>query len=528
MKKGLLILVLIFAAIFSMAADRSLRISTGYTTLSPFTLNASDTINESQTVTFTITNLQKYMQHQTFTVGLTTVTGTPNVAITAYGKVTSSGSWVQIGTPITWTTTGNDGDITSTSPINYNYLKVTFVATGTDQQTKITTFTVRTANAYDIPANSGTLTISRATAGAVTVTSKDDDAAATSTVYRAGSTGPVVFGSTDGTTAIASSDWAIGTTGIMTGIGAITSNGLITGTAGATITGAAVNLNASSNFATNIGTGSTDAAVTIGGNSNTVAINSSGWDITSAGAASGFDSFSQTGTYSMGTYAAALVKALTGSSYLAHVINLVSETNPSSEVSLIGGYAKVSNTTVDQPNLQLVGFAPRVSMGKNALDAYGLQSHLTLVSGANSTGNMTAISGKTILGGNNTGGIVTAGLFTIEGDFHPATAYGVWMDLVDANINAGYTLNVNGGTVDTGILLTKSGDGAYGSEITFSNGTVYKTGTQTSRNAIRVTDGGDSYAIGSVYVSTAGKIYLKVAHAEGDTDWERVTTTAAD
>lgn len=37
-----------------------------------------------------------------------------------------------------------------------------------------------------------------------------------------------------------------------------------------------------------------------------------------------------------------------------------------------------------------------------------------------------------------------------------------------------------------------------------------------------------SVAIGSVYFSSAGKIYLKVADAVADTDWQRVTTSAVD
>lgn len=35
-------------------------------------------------------------------------------------------------------------------------------------------------------------------------------------------------------------------------------------------------------------------------------------------------------------------------------------------------------------------------------------------------------------------------------------------------------------------------------------------------------------AIGSIYMSTAGKQYVKVANAGASTDWQRVTTTAAD
>lgn len=37
-----------------------------------------------------------------------------------------------------------------------------------------------------------------------------------------------------------------------------------------------------------------------------------------------------------------------------------------------------------------------------------------------------------------------------------------------------------------------------------------------------------SVAIGSIYLSTAGKMYLKVANAAASTDWQRVTATAAD
>lgn len=35
-------------------------------------------------------------------------------------------------------------------------------------------------------------------------------------------------------------------------------------------------------------------------------------------------------------------------------------------------------------------------------------------------------------------------------------------------------------------------------------------------------------AIGSLYLSTAGKLYVKAANAGAATDWEKVTQTAAD
>lgn len=288
-------LIAVAAISYSAVQDRSFVIKGGQNQIFRLpTLGAADTIITSQTVTYTVENKQAYAQHQVFSFDLTAVSGSPSITITAYGRVTNTSAWVQIGTPITWTSNSNDGDISSTSPINYNYLKVTFVASGATQKALIKSFRVKTSNAAQIPDTGGTLVISRVDSGTLTLTSADDDSDA-ALIVAAGGSGALTLGDANSTTAITSSDWAIGTTGIMTGIGAITSNGLITGTAGATLNGAAINLNASSNFATNIGTGSTNAAVTVGGNSNTVEVNSSSWDISTAGAATGFSSLSVSG-----------------------------------------------------------------------------------------------------------------------------------------------------------------------------------------------------------------------------------------
>lgn len=261
--KKLIVLIFMFITVMGMTADRNLSISTGYTMLNRFSLDASDTISVSDTVVFNINNLQKYAQNQVFTVALEDVSGDPNVTITAYGKVTASADWVAIGSAITWTSDSNDGSITSTSPINYNYLKVEFISNATAQKTKILTFEVKTSNAFDVPANSGTFTISRATEGTVTVTTKDNDANA-ATVYRAGGTGALTIGASTGTTAITSSDWAIGTTGIMTGIGAITADGLITATGGLTVA-TRPTVYWAAGGAVALATAGTDAAATDGG-----------------------------------------------------------------------------------------------------------------------------------------------------------------------------------------------------------------------------------------------------------------------
>lgn len=72
--------------------------------------------------------------------------------------------------------------------------------------------------------------------------------------------------------------------------------GGVTTSAGASLSGGTVNVNSSSNNATNINTGTSTGAVSIGGGSGTVAIDSTSWDISSAGVASGFTGVTSTGT----------------------------------------------------------------------------------------------------------------------------------------------------------------------------------------------------------------------------------------
>jgi len=128
--------------------------------------------------------------------------------------------------------------------------------------------------------------------GAVNVNASSNNA---TNINTGTSTGAVSIGGNANTVAIDSSAWDITTTGAMTGIGAITMDGLLTGTAGATLSGAVVSLNDSSNFATNIGTGTSTGAVSVGGGANTVAVNSTSWDISTAGVASGLTGITSTG-----------------------------------------------------------------------------------------------------------------------------------------------------------------------------------------------------------------------------------------
>lgn len=58
------------------------------------------------------------------------------------------------------------------------------------------------------------------------------------------------------------------------------------------------------------------------------------------------------------------------------------------------------------------------------------------------------------------------------------------------------------------------------------SGVTIAVGTAVTRAGVRA-DGGDDYALGSIYLST-DRAYLKVAHTEADTDWNKITTSAAD
>src|SRR3989339_1552086 len=95
---------------------------------------------------------------------------------------------------------------------------------------------------------------------------------------------------------------------------AITTTGLITGSLGATVTGATVNLNASSNFDVNVATGTSTGDITLGGGTagQLVSINSSDWDIDATGAMTGIGSITSDGTITATTFIGALTGNVTG------------------------------------------------------------------------------------------------------------------------------------------------------------------------------------------------------------------------
>lgn len=77
-------------------------------------------------------------------------------------------------------------------------------------------------------------------------------------------------------------------------------------------------------------------------------------------------------------------------------------------------------------------------------------------------------------------------------------------------------------------LVNASGVAIHGATSQLVAGTTYLyTGACTTRDTVRA-EVGTGGAVGSLYLSTAGKLYLKVAAAGATTDWQKVTATAAD
>ena len=156
MKK--LIFIIILAAISAAGiaqVERTGAIRYNRTMLSrPMAFTTADTITTSDTTNITIHNPQSYMQHQVFTYTIDEISGGPGITVKAYGKVSADGAWTQIGSTMTWDEEAdNPQSISSTAPLNYNYLKVEFAADGTTQKSQILTFDVRTANASIITSN---------------------------------------------------------------------------------------------------------------------------------------------------------------------------------------------------------------------------------------------------------------------------------------------------------------------------------------------------------------------------------------
>lgn len=133
---------------------------------------------------------------------------------------------------------------------------------------------------------------------------------------------------------------------------------------------------------------------------------------------------------------------------------------------------------------------------------------------SNDLANSTANFGE--LGMNSSG-------FSGSGPFsHPSAVY---IASATSNLVMGtYDTHPAHIVVDSDVVWVYDADGY----ITLPSGQIIFTGAATTRAAVN-TQVGITGSNGSIYLSTAGKMYLRVdGTGVADTDWQRVTTTAAD
>ncbi len=182
---------------------------------------------------------------------------------------------------ITWDNTNDEFDVNSNLHITGTISSAVGVQLGG------TTIDVTTDAGEALAVQPGNLTTGSGTGGALNLSGGNESGL--TSVGGAVNINAGIGTSTDGAINIGTTTGSavnISKAGITTTVnGALTVAQLLTGQLGATITGATVNLNASSNFATNINTGTSTGTVSIGNSLADVAIVDPQWSVTGAGAA---------------------------------------------------------------------------------------------------------------------------------------------------------------------------------------------------------------------------------------------------
>lgn len=324
-----------------------------------------------------------------------------------------------------------------------------------------------------------------------------------------GNTPSLSLGGNAMTVAVDSTDWDISVTGAMTGIGAITADGLITGSAGATISGGAVNLNASSNNAVNIGTGTTTSTVTVGG--------------------------AAAQTINIGDGAAAKIVTL-GSSNSTSTTTILSGSgtlllnNDNNQATLIGTGTSTGTVTVGGAAAQTINVGDGAAAKTVTLGSSNSTSTTTILSGSGTLLLNNDNNQNTLIGTGTTTGSVTvggAGAQTIAvGDGAAAKT----VSLGSSNTTSTTTLLSGSGTlklnvdnnqatnIGTGTSTgTVTVGGAAAQSITIGNGAAAKTVTLGSSNSTSTTNilaGSGGINITGSVVRTSQQYVQSIAYAK--------------
>jgi hypothetical protein len=245
MRKIYLILTLAIVAI----AVKATVVTFPMKTANSITINTDYTLTNTIADTFVFNAPRTYPATQAYEINIDSTSGDhTNVAVSLYGKIYDTDSWTQIGSTVNWKQYNPDHDTTilihNTTANTYNYYMVKVLGTGTGvstidiQKMKIWStalsdgvatlsngsfagivnlvgigdvtmtggdFTGANGNSIDVgEATDGTIIFSRDDAGAVTLTSADNNANA-DLIIAAGGTGDLTLGDAESATAIISS-----------------------------------------------------------------------------------------------------------------------------------------------------------------------------------------------------------------------------------------------------------------------------------------------------------------------------------
>lgn len=280
-----------------------------------------------------------------------------------------------------------------------------------------------------------------------------------------GSTGDVQFFSSSNKITSAG---ALTVAGAIVGVGVNAGAGLLQGALGLTVTGAAVSVNASSNFATNINTGTSNTLVSIGGGSGTFALDTTNIDISSAGAITGATGVSTTTLTSTST---SNIGSGTG------VVTL----NSSGALGLTAASASTwtlgaNALTLTSSNINVSSAGVLTLAGAQTVDVVtasaGTSSAVTIAPGDSTTNSGTG-SSLTLRGSNQTGTTSVGGNLVLQGGSGTTTNGTVQIDS-NATVAAAKTLTLNTHASTPAILVlgirTNSGESTDGGATAITNG----------------------------------------------------------
>lgn len=492
MKKILFYLILSLVAFGSMAVNRTKSpagvVLTGQGILStPMSFSVStDYVSQDDTFYIPVTSRQLYTQTDQCSITLDSISGSPSITLQMQGKVFIGDAWSNIGSSGTWDEEAdNPLSLTYTTANTNRYFRVVLIASSTTQHSHITAFEWKT-----------TLTAGGTTSTGVNI----------GTSQAIWGTTAMTIGTGAQTVAVNSSDWDISATGNMTGIGTIATDGLVTASAGVKII---------DDQLLSLGTTLTNAETKI----------TAGFDETLTGI----------GFFRLGDMSnPQILKVNPGATVAGSIVNINHTLGNGDCTDLLGSYSKVNVIGSGDAGITIVGDAPRAYVGLTggsnnsvASEAYASQPWFR----HQGTGAITAGSGlsaKCDVGADNfTASTINAihahitGASTVAGQFDGAMIE-IYPDVTCLD-NGLKIASDAGATVTTGLGLS----GTFGNDITVSSGAKIFTGSAANGNAV-YSEVGSKDATGSIYISTAGALYIQVANAGAESDWYKVTATNAD